>query len=173
LEIDLVFSSAFLFHASSERDPSRFNSRYAARRYKIILDAERFTDGSNGCISPLIPLSKSLTRGNSKMPDHDLKESSLSLKELIRRVQIELMESQGEREARGDAPLFEVESLTLEVNFVVTRSKGGSGGFEFKVLTFGGINVGGDVERQEQQTHKITLSLKAIPGSFGDALCPA
>lgn len=36
-----------------------------------------------------------------------------------------------------------VERLTLEVNFVVTRSKGASGGFEFKVLTFGGLKADG------------------------------
>ena len=95
-------------------------------------------------------------------------ENSLSLKNLIRRVQVELMESQLEREQRGEAALFKVESLTLEVNFVVTKSMGGSGGFEFKVLTFGGIKAGGDVEHQEQQTHKIILSLKTV--SDHDAL---
>ena len=47
----------------------------------------------------------------------------------------------------------------------------GQEGFDFKVLTFGGVEVGGDSERQEQQTHKITLSLKVVPnphalGSF-------
>lgn len=94
-------------------------------------------------------------------------ENSLSLKDLIRRVQVELTESQLEREQRGEPALFEVESLTLEVNFVVTKSRGGSGGFEFKVLTFGGIKADGDVEHQEQQVHKIVLSLKAISGRFG------
>jgi hypothetical protein len=99
------------------------------------------------------------------MRNDDSKENSLSLKELIRRVQAELVESQHERESRGEAALFEVESLTLEVNFVVTKSKGASGGFDFRVLTFGGIKAGGDIERQEQQTHKIILSLKTVSGS--------
>ncbi|MEK6283163.1 MAG: trypco2 family protein [Acidobacteriota bacterium] len=97
------------------------------------------------------------------MQNDDSTESSLSLKEMIRRVQTELMESQLEREASGLPALFAVDGLTLEVNFVVTKSKGASGGFDFKVLTFGGIKAGGDLEHQEQQTHKIILSLKGNP----------
>ena len=92
-------------------------------------------------------------------------ENSLSLKELIRGVQQELIESQKERQEKGDPSLFEVEKLTLEINFVVTRSQGGKGSFEVKVLTFGGFNLGGEGNFQQQKIHKITLSLKAVPPS--------
>ena len=90
-------------------------------------------------------------------------QNSLSLKELIFRVQQELVESQAEREARGEDALFQVEKLVLEVNFVVTQSMEGKGGLEFKVLTLGGVNIGGNKGYQQQQVHKITLSLTVAP----------
>ncbi|HSK74544.1 MAG TPA: trypco2 family protein [Pyrinomonadaceae bacterium] len=90
-------------------------------------------------------------------------QNTLSLKELIRRVQQELVDSQKEREEKGDDALFEVEKLTLEVNFVVTRSNDAKGSLDFKVLTVGGISLGGGKNYQQQQVHKIILSLKAIP----------
>jgi hypothetical protein len=96
----------------------------------------------------------------------DVKES-LSLKELIRRVQEELAESQEEREKRGDQALFEVEKLVLEVNFAVTRSAKVNGRLEFKVLTLGGVNAGGGHDYEQQRVHKITLSLKAVPPAPG------
>lgn len=104
------------------------------------------------------------------MQTTDLPESSLSLKEMIRRVQSELTQSHFERKASGIPALFEVERLTLEVNFVVTKSKGASGGFDLKVLTFGGIKADADFDHQEQQTHKIVLSLKVTSGHDGFAL---
>lgn len=86
--------------------------------------------------------------------------NSLSIRELIRQVQLELTESQRERQARGEAALFKVEKMDLEVNFVVSRSTEGTGGFSFQVLTLGGVNVGGGKTYQQQQVHRITLSLK-------------
>jgi hypothetical protein len=97
------------------------------------------------------------------MKANDLAQSSLSLKELLRYVKQELVESQREREASGEAALFEVEGLILEVNFIVIKSKAARGGIDFKVLTLGGINVGGGKDYQEHQVHKITLTLKTVP----------
>jgi hypothetical protein len=96
------------------------------------------------------------------MRTDNLGTDSLSLKQLIRRVTQELVESQREREESGGPALFEVEKLTLEVNFVVTKSKSAKGGFDFRVLTFGGINAGASGEHQEQEIHKIVLSLKVV-----------
>jgi hypothetical protein len=81
----------------------------------------------------------------------------LFIGELIRRVQDELVESQIQRESEGMTALFEVESLTVEVNFVVSASSTGKGGFDLKILTLGGENL-----YKEDQVHKITLTLKAL-----------
>jgi hypothetical protein len=88
---------------------------------------------------------------------------SLSIKELIQQVRRELAESDLERRKEGRKAIFQVEDLTLEVNFIVTHSGKGGGGFSFQVLTLGGANLGGEKAYENQQVHKITLSLKAIP----------
>ena len=81
-------------------------------------------------------------------------ENSLSIKELLRKVRQELVEAQRERESAGEEILFRVEQLTLEVNFVVSKSTDAKGGLEFKVLTIGGVNLGGDRSYQEQQDYE-------------------
>jgi hypothetical protein len=83
---------------------------------------------------------------------------SLFIKDLIRRVDSELRESQAEREASGQAAIFAVEKLTLEVNFVVTESAQGKGGLDFKIIT-----IGGEKGYEQQQVHKVTLQLAAVP----------
>jgi Trypsin-co-occurring domain 2 len=82
---------------------------------------------------------------------------SLFVRELIRRVHQELVESRAEREASGSAAIFEVERLTVEVNFVATESKDARGGLDFKIVT-----LGGGMQLQTQQVHKITLNLVAV-----------
>lgn len=88
---------------------------------------------------------------------------SLFIKELIRRVHQELVESQQEREASGQPPIFQVQQMTVEVNFVITESSEAKGGLEFKVITVGGVDLGGSKGYQQQQVHKITLLLSALP----------
>lgn len=89
---------------------------------------------------------------------------SLFIKDLIRRVQQELLESQKERIANGEPAIFQVEKMTIEVNFVVSQSSEAKGGFDFKLITIGGIKIGGSKEYQQEQIHKITLSLTAVHG---------
>jgi hypothetical protein len=83
-------------------------------------------------------------------------DSDLFIKTLIRRVHNELIESREEREREGQEPIFSVTGLTLEVNFVVERSKEAKGGLDFKVVTVGGINIGGARTYKQQQIHKVT-----------------
>jgi hypothetical protein len=83
---------------------------------------------------------------------------SLFIKELIRRVHEELLASRAERVGADQDPIFEVASLVLEVNFVVTESKEAKGGLDFKIITAG---AGASYDRQ--QVHKVTLTLAAIP----------
>jgi len=88
---------------------------------------------------------------------------SLFIKDLIRCVHQELLESQKEREEYGEVAIFEVEKMTIEVNFVATDSKEAKGGLDFKIITIGGLDLGGKAEYQQQQVHKIVLSLTALP----------
>ncbi|MFG2692572.1 trypco2 family protein [Kitasatospora sp. NPDC048407] len=94
-------------------------------------------------------------------------ESDLFIKSLIRRVHAELIESRAEREESGQEPIFSVTGLTLEVNFVVERSREAKGGIEFKVITVGGLNIGGARGYKQQQVHKITLNLTALSDESG------
>lgn len=89
-------------------------------------------------------------------------EGSLFLKELLMRVQRELRESQQERQERGEEAIFEVERLTLEVNFVAQVDREMQGGLDLKIVT-----AGGAVSYQNQQIHKIVLELVGVgqPGT--------
>jgi len=92
---------------------------------------------------------------NQELHDND---EPLFIGELIRQVQRELIDSQVQRESEGQSALFEVESLTVEVHFVASSSSTGKGGFDLKILT-----LGGEKAYKEEQVHKITLTLKALP----------
>ena len=93
---------------------------------------------------------------------------SLFIKELIRRVHQELLESQEEREKSNQAPLFKVEEMTIEVNFVAIESKEMKGGLDFKVIAIGGVDLSKGKKYQQQQIHKITLTLRAIPSGHDE-----
>jgi hypothetical protein len=84
---------------------------------------------------------------------------SVSVKDLIHRVSQDLIESQTEREKSGRKPLFEVETLTIEINFVVTTTTDAKGEIDLQLVT-----VEGGKQYENQQVQKITLQLKAIPG---------
>lgn len=98
----------------------------------------------------------------------DQEPRPLFVKELIRRVHQELKDSKTERERGGEPPIFEVERMTIEVNFVAIESKEAKGGLNFKIITVGGVDLGGGASYQHQQVHKMTLSLSAI--SYGGDL---
>jgi hypothetical protein len=86
-----------------------------------------------------------------------MSNQDLSLKDLIQAVSEELRASRDERLADGLGPLFEIQDLTIEVSFVVTKSKGVRGGFDLKV-----ISAGGDVKYDNQEVQKVTLKLRAL-----------
>ncbi len=78
----------------------------------------------------------------------------LFIAELIRKVHDELTRSQEIRESEGKEPLFVVNDLTIEVNFVATESSSKKGGLDFKIIT-----AGAEKEYNMQETHKVTLNL--------------
>jgi hypothetical protein len=52
--------------------------------------------------------------------------------------------------------------MTIEMNFVAVESREAKGGLNFKIITVGGVDLGGAGSYQRQQVHKMTLSLSAI-----------
>jgi hypothetical protein len=95
---------------------------------------------------------------------------SLFIRDLISKVHDELSQSRQDREQRGDPAIFEVEQMTLEVNFVAQRTTEFGGGIDLKIVTVGGAHLGGKYNYQDQQIHKITLTLAAVPYSATDDL---
>lgn len=92
------------------------------------------------------------------MAKKSIVNTPLHVKDIIRRVHSELIESQTERENNNEPPLFIVDKLTLEVNFTVTENTGVGGKFDLKVITADSAKT-----VEEQQVHKITLTLTANP----------
>jgi hypothetical protein len=93
------------------------------------------------------------------------KSDSLFIKDLIRRVHDELIESRNERQQQGIDPIFSVDRLTIEANFIVEEKDVAQGGVKFKLLTFGGADAGAKLEYKQQQVHKITLELSGVDSS--------
>ena len=91
----------------------------------------------------------------------------LFIRDLIRRVHRELYASQQERELAGEAAIFEVDGLELEVNFVITESRDREAGLDLKVITAGAAK-----HYESQQVHKITLSMSAISAKTGGTSRP-
>ena len=81
-------------------------------------------------------------------------KKNLLIKDIIRQVHKELIESQEEREAEGQEPLFTVESLKIEANFVAVDDKHAETGFGFHLL-----KAGANISYKKEQIHKITLNL--------------
>ncbi len=79
----------------------------------------------------------------------------LNIKELIHAVRQELIDSETLRKQKNIEPLFEVDNLKIEVNFVVEKTTDTGGGINLKI-----IDIGKSVKYNSQQVHKITLELK-------------
>jgi hypothetical protein len=86
-------------------------------------------------------------------------EADLKLGDLIREVSKELLDSQKTRRAQGGQAVFQVCGLDIEVSFVITKSKGVSGGIDLKV-----IRADGDRHFEEQEVHRIVVHLGAASG---------
>ncbi len=92
----------------------------------------------------------------------------LKIKDVIHKVQQELAESQNEREEKGLPPLFEVDSLDIEIHFVVQQHADSRVGASLAV-----IDVGADHNYSQEQIHKMTLRLKKFEGFGADFSPPA
>ena len=92
---------------------------------------------------------------------------TLNLKELIHTVRQELIDSENERIEKGLSPLFKVDSLKIEVNFVVEKVNKTGGKIDIKI-----VDVGHDITYSSQQIHKILLELKTCDDSENDTQTP-
>ncbi len=83
-------------------------------------------------------------------------DRDITVGELIRKVSDELLESREERILAGQPPVFEVDTMDIEISFVVTASKSGSGGIDLKVLR-------GDLSKsyEDQAVQRVVVHLKA------------
>lgn len=97
---------------------------------------------------------------------------SLFIEDLISKVHDELLQARRKREQRGDPAIFEVQDMTLEVHFVAQRAADYNGGIDLKIVTVGGVSAGGARHYSDQQIHKITLNLTAVPYGPGRAGSP-
>ena len=88
-------------------------------------------------------------------------EKNLLIKDLIRQVHRELVASQEERDEEGLPPLFQVDSLVIEANFVVVDDQKAEAGFGFSLL-----KAGAEVNYKHEQIHKITLNLSSKGRDF-------
>lgn len=86
--------------------------------------------------------------------------NSLPLKDMLQRVREELVESEKERIKKGQDPLFRTHELTLEINFVLTKSSDTKDGLKLEVPMFGGLNFESSGTNQSQEVHKIILKFK-------------
>ena len=81
----------------------------------------------------------------------------IMLKDIIRKVQTELILSQEEREKNGIDPLFEVENLEIELNFVAERSGEKNGNINLSIIS-------GELIKnyRTEQIQRIKISLKTV-----------
>jgi hypothetical protein len=92
------------------------------------------------------------------MPDGEKIE--IPLGEMIEtlRQELQLAQTQG----KGQPITFEIGSVELELQMVVSRKKSGDGKIAFWVLS-----VGGGLENRGETTHKIKLSLSPVASATG------
>ena len=93
----------------------------------------------------------------------DLLKNGVSLSDVIRAVQNELIRSQTQRQQRGILPLFKTEKLTLEANCVVTRDMSAKG--EVKLLTLlPGVDLNADANFSAEKSviQKITIEFAVV-----------
>jgi hypothetical protein len=106
----------------------------------------------------------------AKSSCHQKKESAMSLDEnnqgkfplsdLIHQVKLDLAEAMKRHEAGQSGPEFVVESVELEVNFVIEEMQKAEGGAKAALFAIG-FKAKGEKTYKTEQVHKITLQLTA------------
>ena len=84
-------------------------------------------------------------------------DNYMSIKEMIRMVQDELIKSQKERIEKGQGVLFEASELEIELNTVVTMNDDGKMTISIPVI---GLKGGLGISEDNQYIQKVKLKLK-------------
>lgn len=79
----------------------------------------------------------------------------LSIAEVIRRIQIELIESEEQRIRSGIPPIFQVENVDLTISFEIVKNINAKGSFSIAVIS---TEIGGEV--RQSSLNSITIHLK-------------
>ena len=95
-------------------------------------------------------------------------DEGLGIKELVAGVKEELVKSEEERILRGEAPLFIVKDLDLEISFVIRASTKHSSGARFQVLV-----IDNELQTGAERIQKLTLHMTAVPPSAETQSLPA
>ena len=81
----------------------------------------------------------------------------LGLKDLLRQTRLEIEAAAREREAAGEAGLFQVDSVTIEANFIVRKNAGIDGSFRLLAVTLDGSG-----KYEKEQVQKVTVVLSPV-----------
>jgi hypothetical protein len=85
------------------------------------------------------------------------KNEGLGIDDLLQGVKAELTKAERHRIEIGEAPLFEVKTFDLEVNFLVKATTKEKGEVEYSFVT-----VGAESEVSAERVQKITLHMAAV-----------
>lgn len=86
--------------------------------------------------------------------------SELNLKKLVSAVRDELEALDRERAKQKRSPLFQLESVELELNFTVVESDSTKGGLDLKIVSFGT-----DEALREEQVQSVRLRYRVAPSA--------
>lgn len=90
------------------------------------------------------------------MAEQESPFQSIGLSDFIDRIRFELESSESRRIEAKKGPLFEVESIELELSFTVSKSKEVNGGFKVWIVS---AEVGGGVDSATVHKAKIVLQI--------------
>jgi hypothetical protein len=95
--------------------------------------------------------------GQAKQRDEAGQFGDISLSELMLHAREQVLAATRTQRADGGPDTLRVNSLTIEVNVVASRTREGEGGLDIKVLSIGGKRVS-----EHEKIHKITVELEAL-----------
>jgi hypothetical protein len=87
---------------------------------------------------------------------------NLSLKDLIRSIQDQLIEAERDRIGKGLAPLFVTDSLEIEASVIVEAQNTSKLGFDLKVLSASNAD-----QVNDNAVHKINLKFRVLSSEIG------
>lgn len=91
-----------------------------------------------------------------------MEDRNINLKELVLAIRDELEQLDQARIMAKKAPLFHLTNLELELNFTVVASDSIKGGFDLKVISFGGST---GTKTEEVQKVILKFEVPAAPGA--------